>query len=87
MRLAPFYDLVCTLDIEHLDDALVLSIGTQSNPNQIIEQHFLERGQQCHIRPKRIIQSVHQMLNELEEKSLMARSLLEESIRSLSHLF
>jgi len=59
----------------------------RATPNQIIEQHFLERGQQCHIRPKRIIQSVHQMLNELEEKSLMVRSILEESIRSLNHRF
>jgi len=77
-RLAPFYDLVCTRAIERLDDTVALSIGNQSNPNQITEKDFLEWAEQCHIRPKRIIQSVHQMLNELEEKSPMVRNTLEE---------
>lgn len=40
LRLAPFYDLVCTRAIRHVDAHLALSIGGQHNPGNISKQHW-----------------------------------------------
>jgi len=66
-RLAPFYDLVCTRAIEHLDETLALAIGYQKNPNQITKKDLLEMATQCKVRPKRIFDIVHQMLIDIED--------------------
>ncbi len=42
LRLAPFYDLVCTRAIEHLDTNLAFAIGGQVNPRQISKNNWVD---------------------------------------------
>ena len=66
-RLAPFYDLVCTRAIKHLDENLALHIGNQKNPDLISKDNLVELAKQCQVRPKRILNTVDQMLIDIEE--------------------
>jgi serine/threonine-protein kinase HipA len=77
-RLAPFYDLVCTRAIEHLDETLALAIGTQKNPDQITKKDLLEMAAQCKLRPKRIFNIVHQILINIEDNKDKVRENLEK---------
>ena len=76
-RLAPFYDLVCTRAIEHLDETLALAVGHQKNPNQITKKDLLELSAQCNVRPRRIFDIVHQMLSDIEDNKDKVRDELE----------
>src|SRR3990167_5179168 len=40
IRLAPFYDLVCTRAIERIDSRLALSVGDEFNPDRITTAHW-----------------------------------------------
>lgn len=66
-RLAPFYDLICTRAIEHLDETLALSIGYQKKPAEVSKKNLTEMANQCKVRPKRIFDIVHQMLIDIED--------------------
>lgn len=76
-RLAPFYDLVCTRAIEHLDETLALAIGTQKKPSQISKKDLLEMAKQCNVRPKRIFDIVHQMIIDIDDNKDKVRNELE----------
>ena len=76
-RLAPFYDLVCTRAIEHIDDTLALAIGHQKNPNQITKKDLLEMVTQCKVRPKRIFDIVDKMIIDIEGNKERVRDELE----------
>lgn len=48
--LAPFYDLVCTRAIEHIDHHLAFSIGGERNPDNLIAKHWNQFAVQCDLR-------------------------------------
>ncbi len=54
VRLAPFYDLVCTRAIERIDSRLALSVGTEFNPDILVTnlEHWESLSKQCGIRFK-----------------------------------
>ena len=52
IRLAPFYDLVCTRAIERIDYHLAFSVGSERNPSVVTTIHWGELAQQCGLRPK-----------------------------------
>ena len=52
IRLAPFYDLVCTRAIERIDYHLAFSVGSERNPGVVTTKHWGELAQQCGLRPK-----------------------------------
>ncbi|MCK4841220.1 MAG: type II toxin-antitoxin system HipA family toxin [Methylococcales bacterium] len=85
-RLAPFYDLVCTRAIEHIDETLALAIGNQKNPNQVTKKDLLEMASQCRVRPKRIFDIVRQMLSNIEENKDKVRDELESKCGEQSPL-
>ena len=76
-RLAPFYDLVCTRAIKHLDDNLALHIGNQKNPDLISKDNLIELASQCQIRPKRILNMVDQMVIDIEDNKDRVKAELE----------
>jgi serine/threonine-protein kinase HipA len=67
IRLAPFYDLVCTRAIKHLYSTLALSIGQQKNPDNTLMIDRYDLAKQCQIRPKRILSLVEEMLGKVNE--------------------
>ncbi len=77
-RLAPFYDLVCTRAIEHLDESLALAIGNQRNPSQITKKDLLELSGQCNVRPRKVFDIVHQVLSAVENNKDKIRGELEK---------
>lgn len=52
IRLAPFYDLVCTRAIERIDYHLAFSVGSERNPGVVTTKHWGELAQQCGLRLK-----------------------------------
>ena len=76
-RLAPFYDLVCTRAIKHLDENLALHIGNQKNPNLISKDNLIELAKQCQVRPKRILNTVDQMVIDIDENKDRVKAELE----------
>lgn len=63
--LAPFYDLVCTRAIEHLDTKLAMSIGSQFDPDKIKLQDWLNLAEACDIRHPYLINMIQDMANKL----------------------
>lgn len=58
IRLAPFYDLVCTRAIEHIDHRLAFSVGDERNPAMVSRQHWDALAQQCGVRPQFLFNQV-----------------------------
>ena len=52
IRLAPFYDLVCTRAIEHIDPHLAFSVGDERNPDMVSLKDWDILAQQCDFRPQ-----------------------------------
>lgn len=76
-RLAPFYDLVCTRAIEHVDENLALHIGNQKNPNLVSKNDLIELSRQCRVRPKRIFNIAHQMLIDINNNIALVKAKIE----------
>ncbi|MDD5126458.1 type II toxin-antitoxin system HipA family toxin [Methylovulum sp.] len=85
-RLAPFYDLVCTRAIQHLDSTLALSIGQQKNPDNVLITDWYELAKQCQIRPRHILSLVEDMLNKVNEQKASVKGSLEEKYGNLTAL-
>lgn len=49
VRLAPFYDLVCTRAVERINPALAMSIGDEFNPEQLMPKHWQALAEQCNV--------------------------------------
>ena len=77
-RLAPFYDLLCTRAIEHLDENLALHIGNQKKPNLVSKNDLIELSSQCQVRPKRILNIAHQMLIDINNNKELVKAKIEE---------
>lgn len=49
IRLAPFYDLVCTRAIDRIDANLAFDVGGERNPSLVTVEHWLALAQRCDI--------------------------------------
>jgi len=52
IRLAPFYDLVCTRAIARIDHRLAFAVGGQRDPGAITAKHWDSLAAECDIRPR-----------------------------------
>ena len=52
VRLAPFYDLVCTRAIERIDYHLAFDVGGERNPSVITQAHWEALAKACDVRPQ-----------------------------------
>ncbi len=60
IRLAPFYDLVCTRAIERIDFHLAFEVGGERNPSVITAAHWEAFARQCDVRPRFLLQLVEE---------------------------
>ncbi len=67
IRLAPFYDLICTRAIIRLDPRLALAVGVERNPSVISNRHWKIMARQCNVSAKFVIQAVSEMACRLLE--------------------
>ncbi len=78
IRLAPFYDLVCTRAIERIDHHLALSVGNERNPGVIVRRHWEDMASQCDIRSRYLLDLVHEVAVRLLENLAPTRSFFED---------
>ena len=52
IRLAPFYDLVCTRAIERIDYHLAFDVGGERNPGVLTKAHWDALAKQCDVRAR-----------------------------------
>lgn len=66
IRLAPYYDLICTRAIERIDEYLAFDIGGQRDPGHVTEKHWQVLAKQCDV-SARFLKS---LLSETTDKLL-----------------
>ncbi len=68
VRLAPFYDLVCTRAIERIDGHLALAVGGERNPGQVTRAHWEAQARACDVRPRFLLGMVGELAARLHEQ-------------------
>lgn len=58
IRLAPFYDLVCTRAIERIDQNLAFAVGGERNPSLIRPANWNQFAADCDVRPRFVVDMV-----------------------------
>ena len=70
IRLAPFYDLVCTRAVERIDYHLAFSVGDERNPGIVTLKHWDTLADQCGLRPQflrnQVLGVAHGLLENLQ---------------------
>lgn len=67
LRLAPFYDLVCTRNYENISRHLAMSIGGQTDPGQVAARHLQSLGADLSIQAKMVIRTAVDLCDQLCE--------------------
>ena len=67
IRLAPFYDLVCTRAIERIDYHLAFAVGNERNPGVITPEHWTILARQCDLRPQFLLNKVRDVATRLQD--------------------
>lgn len=65
-KLAPFYDLVCTLAIGQVSHQLALPVGEQTDPGNLHHTHWQAFAKQLGMAPKRIQRLINIQVTHLE---------------------
>lgn len=68
IRLAPFYDLVCTRAIARIDHRLAMFIAGERDPGQVTLARWEEFAHACDVRPSFVIGLVREIATTLQEK-------------------
>ncbi len=77
IRLAPFYDLVCTRAIERIDHHLAFDVGGQRDPSQITTAHWDALASQCDVGSRFLKQIVQETAASLLEQIGNAKAQFE----------
>ena len=78
IRLAPFYDLVCTRAIERIDRRLAFCVGEQKNPLFVSRKDWEAMAQQCGLRPKFLLKLVQDVTGRLLQQLQPVRRTFEQ---------
>ena len=77
IRLAPFYDLVCTRAIERIDERLAFDVGEERNPSLVTRAHWEALARACDVRPRFLLGLVDEMAGRLREVLAPVREAFE----------
>ena len=80
IRLAPFYDMVCTRAIEGVDEHLALDVGGERNPSLVTRAHWEALARACDVRPRFLLGLVNEMVGLLQERLAPVRQAFEEEV-------
>jgi len=78
IRLAPYYDLICTRAIERIDGHLAFDIGGQRDPGHVTEKHWEELAKQCDVSPRFLKSLLSETTDKLLDSVEPAKILFEE---------
>jgi serine/threonine-protein kinase HipA len=79
IRIAPFYDLICTRAIERIDDSLAFSVGGERNPSLVTLDHWKALAKDCGVTPRYIQGLVNESANGLLSVLQGARKVFEDT--------
>lgn len=77
IRLAPFYDLVCTRAIERLDQRLAFEVGGERNPGLITPAHWETLARACEVRPRFLVNLAQEAAVLLQDRLVPVREAFE----------
>jgi serine/threonine-protein kinase HipA len=69
LRLAPFYDLICTRIYPELTSRLAMKIGNENRPNWIMARHWKKFANQVDIQAKWVINTLHRIIQILPDRA------------------
>ena len=78
VRLAPFYDLVCTAAIPRLSRNMAMSVGGESDPGEITVDHWRALATDCGVRPQFVEELVRTLAQRLDGAVGESRARFEE---------
>ena len=78
IRLAPYYDLICTRAIERIDEHLALDIGGQRDPGHVTEKHWQTLAKQCDVSARFIKNLLNETTDLLLGNIEITKNLFEE---------
>lgn len=93
-RLAPFYDLVCTRAIEHVDTHLAMSVGGEYQPERITREHWQVLARESGLPPRLMLDTLAETQERLAQAFDTTREAFEaqfgpvpalQRIRSVLH--
>lgn len=65
IRLAPFYDLVCTRAIDRIDANLAFEVGGERNPSKVTASHWQALAEECDIGARFMRDTVGEIASQL----------------------
>ena len=77
IRLAPFYDLVCTRAVARIDRRLAMAIGGETDPGQITSSHWRALAVECGVRSSYLQKLVEAMAERIVDNLSPVRSAFE----------
>ena len=77
IRLAPFYDLVCTRAVARIDRRLAMAIGGETDPGQITSSYWRALAGECGVRPSYLQKLVEAMAERIVDNLSPVRSAFE----------
>ena len=80
LRLAPFYDLVCTRAFEGLAPSLAMAIGGERNSDRLRLHHFHDLATGLGIQPRKVESEVSRMLANVDDAFARASAELEQAV-------
>ena len=76
-KLAPFYDIICTKAIEHIDTSLAMSIGGQFDPDHITMKNWENFAMNCDIRFQYLTTLIKNIANGLLKQFSIVQTTFE----------
>ena len=68
VRLAPFYDLVCTRAIARLSRKIAFFVGGESDPGRLAAKHWKQLAQDCEVSPSRVLNLLQETAASLQQQ-------------------
>lgn len=79
IRLAPFYDLVCTRAFPHVDRKMAFRVGSARESDEVTRGDWERLGADLEVSPKLVLREVGRQLVNWEDAFEVAQSQLEEA--------
>ncbi|NOZ54789.1 MAG: type II toxin-antitoxin system HipA family toxin [Gammaproteobacteria bacterium] len=86
VRLAPFYDLVCTRAIKYIDSNLAFSVGGERNPGRVMQTQWNTLANDCDVGQKYLNGLVKETGGNLLENMKSAREQFEQQNVALQRI-
>lgn len=77
-RLAPFYDLLCTMVYPDLNKNLAMKVGGENRPEWIQLRHWERFAEEINIKPNLVLKTVESMANNIMENAMKVDELFRK---------